>query len=42
LQGCPKLANRSQPLLGRSSPYYEDMWTVEEVLLFSNFFSDCR
>ena len=21
-----KLANRSQPLLGRSSPYYEDMW----------------
>jgi len=27
LQGCPKLANRSQPLVGRSSPYYEDMWT---------------
>jgi len=26
LQGCPKLANRSQPLVGRSSPYYEDMW----------------
>ena len=26
LQGCPKLANRSQPLAGRSSPYYEDMW----------------
>ena len=26
LQGCPKLANSSQPLLGRSSPYYEDMW----------------
>jgi len=25
LQGCPKLANRSQPLGGRSSPYYEDM-----------------
>ena len=25
-QGCPKLANRSQPLRGRSSPYYEDMW----------------
>jgi len=21
LQGCPKLANRSQPLVGRSSPY---------------------
>jgi len=26
LQGCPKLANRSQPSVGRSSPYYEDMW----------------
>jgi len=26
LQGCPKLVNRSQPLVGRSSPYYQDMW----------------
>jgi len=26
LQGCPKLANRSQPLVCRSSPYYQDMW----------------
>jgi len=26
LQGCPKLANRSQPLVGRSSPYSQDMW----------------
>ena len=26
LQGCPKLANRSQPLSGRSSPYCEVMW----------------
>ena len=26
LQGCPKLANGSQPLVGQSSPYYEDMW----------------
>ena len=27
LQGCPKLANRSQPLVaGRSSPYCEDKW----------------
>jgi len=26
LQGCPKLANRSQPLVGRSSPYYEGVW----------------
>ena len=26
LQGCPKLANRSQPSVGRSSLYYQDMW----------------
>jgi len=26
VQGCPKLANGSQPLVGRSSPYYENMW----------------
>ena len=26
LQGCPKLANRSQPLVGRSSPYYKNTW----------------
>ena len=26
LLGCPKLANRSQPLDGRRSPYCEDMW----------------
>jgi len=26
LQGCPKLPNRSQPLEGRSSPYYQDTW----------------
>ena len=26
LQGCPKLTKRSQPLVGRSSPYYENMW----------------
>ena len=26
LLGCPKLPNRSQPLVGRSSPYCEDMW----------------
>jgi len=25
-QGCPKLPDRSQPLVGRSSPYCEDMW----------------
>jgi len=26
LQGCPKLAKRSQPLVGRSSPYCGDIW----------------
>jgi len=26
LLGCPKLPNRSQPLVGRSSPYCGDMW----------------
>ena len=26
LLGCPKLPNRSQPLVGRSSQYFEDMW----------------
>jgi len=26
LLGCPKLANRSLPLVGRNSPYCEDMW----------------
>ena len=26
LLGCPKLANRSHPLVGRSSPYCGDMW----------------
>ena len=26
LEGCPKLVNRSQPLVGRSSPYCGDMW----------------
>ena len=40
LQGCPKLANRSQPLVGRSSPYYEDMWRRYRCLTI--LFSDCR
>ena len=26
LQGCLKLPDRSQPLVGQSSPYYENMW----------------
>ena len=36
VQGCPKLANGSQPLVGQSSP------RVEEVSVFNKFFSDCR
>ena len=28
LQGCPKLPDRSQPLLGRSSPYHGNMWRI--------------
>jgi len=39
LQGCPKLANRSQLLVGRSLPYYEDMWKRYCCL---TSFSDCR
>ena len=26
IMGCPKPANRSQPLVGRSSPYCADIW----------------
>jgi len=26
LLGCPKVTNRSQMLVSRSSPYCEDMW----------------
>ena len=39
LQGCPKLANRSQPLVRRSSPYYQD--TCRRYC-YLNVFSDCR
>ena len=35
LLGCPKLPNRSQPLVGRSSPLSRQ---VEQVLLFNKFF----
>jgi len=38
LLGCPKLPNRSQPLVDRSSPYCEDMWRRYCCLTFS----DCR
>jgi len=36
LQGCPKLINRSQPLVGQSLPYCEDMWRTYCYL--TNFF----
>jgi len=36
---CPKLTNWYQPLLGRSSPYCENV--SQEILLFKRF-SDCR
>jgi len=36
---CPKLPNRSQPLVSRSSPYYGDMWRRYCCL---TIFSDCR
>jgi len=38
--GCPKLVNRSQPLVGWSSPYCEDMW--RRCCCLTGFFSDCR
>ena len=37
---CPKLTKRSQPLVGRSSPYCEDMW--RRYCCLTNFFSDGR
>jgi len=40
VQGCPKLANRSQPLVGQSSPYCEDLWG--RYCCLTSFFSDCR
>jgi len=40
LQGCPKLANRSQPLLGRSSPHYDDIW--RRYCCLTSFFCNCR
>ena len=38
--GFPKLANRSQPLVGRTSPYCEDMW--KRYFYLRSFFSDCQ
>jgi len=39
-KGCLKLANRSQPLVGRSSPYYKDMRRRYRCL--TSFFSICQ
>jgi len=36
---CLKLTKRSQPLVGRSSPYCGDIWRTYRCL---TFFSDCR
>jgi len=41
LQGCPKLPNWSQPLVGRSSPYYEDMWRRYCCLSFFPIVDTC-
>jgi len=41
LQGCPKLANRSQPLVGRSSPYYQDMWRFPWLTSFFPIVDTC-
>ena len=38
--GCPKPANRSQPLVGRSSPYCKDI--CRRYCCLTSFFSDCR
>ena len=40
MQGCLKLAIRSQPVVDQSSPYYEDMW--RRYCCLTRFFSDCR
>jgi len=40
LQGCPKLPDRSQPLVGRSWPYCGSMW--RRYCCLTSFFSDCR
>ena len=41
LLGCPKLANRCQPLVGRSSPYCENMWRSYCCLTFFPIVDTC-
>jgi len=38
--GVPKLTKRSQPLVGRSSPYCKNMWG--RYCCLTSFFSDCQ
>ena len=40
LEGCPKVVNRSQPLVSQSLPYCGDMW--RRYCCLTIFFSDCR
>jgi len=40
LQGCPKLPDRSQPLVGRSSPYCADICRTYCCLVGLSFFSN--
>jgi len=39
LLGCPKLRDRSHMLVGRSSPYYQNMW--RRYFCLTSFFSSC-
>jgi len=39
--GCPKLPDRSQPLVGRSSPYCGDMWKRYCCLTFFPIVDTC-
>jgi len=41
LQGCPKLPDRSQPPVGRSSPYCGDMWRRYCCLTFFPIVDTC-
>ena len=37
---CAKFTNRSQPSMGRSSPYCQDMW--RRYCCLTSYISDCR
>ena len=41
LQGCLKLPDRSQPLVGRRSPYCEDIWRTYRCLAACSRFQTC-